>query len=594
MAAKPLEDPVEPASSQAAPPAHDPHRAVIRLLLALSAAGTLVAFCASFVVPSLMEAAAALVLATGILLGVSKAQAARVRARSAAQPGQEPLPLPLPMAAAEAAPSDTAPVTEAAPPASSSHPREYIAGAGVVAIAIVLLTDPSAVPVTPMAAALAAAFCLAASALAATAARYLASVEPEQLPEAPGLARGARVLAWLLGLTAVSAALSLAQLPELQRGLHLITPVIGAAVCVGLMRSRDQRADRFDLELGVLDALGRRPNVLASLLDAAERQLGIDLRSSWALTVVRRSLEPLLLGLCLLGWLSTSCTVIGVEQEGLVERLGVTLRGAPLQPGLHVHWPWPVDRVLRIPVRRVQTLTVGHEGEAESGPENVLWARQHAEDEYTLLLGDGRDLITIDAAAQFRITDARAFAYHCQNPEDALRAVAHRAVMRFTVNRTLADALSENVATLTGRMRAAMQADADALGLGVEVVGFSVGGMHPPVAVARSYQAVVSAELGKVTAIVEAQGYRNQTVPAAEAAIIAGENGARAEGAEALARAAGEAWSFRTLEAQYAVAPEEFRFRRRLEALEGSLSGLRFTVVDDRILRDGGGLWLTQ
>ena len=54
-------------------------------------------------------------------------------------------------------------------------------------------------------------------------------------------------------------------------------------------------------------------------------------------------------------------------------------------------------------------------------------------------------------------------------------------------------------------MREMVQQDADALGLGVEVVGFTVGGMHPPVPVASAYQAVVSAALGKVTAVVNAQ-----------------------------------------------------------------------------------------
>ena len=79
-------------------------------------------------------------------------------------------------------------------------------------------------------------------------------------------------------------------------------------------------------------------------------------------------------------------------------------------------------------------------------------------------------------------------------------------------------------------MRAMVQQDADALGLGVEVVAFTVGGMHPPVPVAAAYEAVVSAELGKVTAVVNAQVFRNQTVPAAEASVLKGVNAARAEG----------------------------------------------------------------
>jgi membrane protease subunit HflK len=342
----------------------------------------------------------------------------------------------------------------------------------------------------------------------------------------------------------------------------------------------------------VISILGSRTNVLAGILDSAEAQFGIDLRSTWALTVVRRSIEPLIIGLCFVGWLSTSLTVVGVQEQGLVERLGVPVQGQPLQPGLHLHWPWPVDHVYRVPIQRVQTLTVGHEGEEEGGPENVLWARQHAANEYTLLLGDGRDLITVDAAVQFLIVDPKAWRYRSQNPADALRAIAYRAVMRSTVNHTLSEALSENVVTLTRQMRSMVQKDADALDLGVKVVGFTVGGMHPPVPVAVDYEAVVSAELGKVTAVVNAQAYRNQTLPAAETSVLLSANSARAEGVRTLAQAAGEAWSFRTLESQYHSAPEDYLFRRRLETLENSLGGRGFTVVDSRFQRDGGELWV--
>ena len=73
---------------------------------------------------------------------------------------------------------------------------------------------------------------------------------------------------------------------------------------------------------------------------------------------------------------------------------------------------------------------------------------------------------------------------NCRIRPMRLRAIAYRAVMRSTVNRTLADALSENVVTLTAQMREVVQQDADDLGLGVEILGFTIGGMHPPVMVA--------------------------------------------------------------------------------------------------------------
>jgi regulator of protease activity HflC (stomatin/prohibitin superfamily) len=618
--------------------ARDPYRGVVIVLLALALLGTVGALAGGLALgnPVLLDAAVTLGLSAGILIGVALVQTARARPHSRDHEASSPLPAeevhqedsdrhehgtPMPTDVSPVAVDATAmraraaviaraaaaarAAAVAAVPVRIGHwfrnfhemgtVRVRTAVAGALAIALLLLNDFFAIALDPLAAGIAAAMCLTAAGLAATAVRYLAEIEPARLPEGPGLLRGARIVAWILVLAAASIGLEWAGQETALRILHTAVLAVNVALCYGLFtvqQAEHEALETFPLDLGVLWLLGNRTNVLASVLDSGERQLGIDLRSTWALTVVRRSLEPLVIGLCFVGWLSTSLTVVGVEEQGLVERLGVPVGGQPLLPGIHMHWPWPVDRVFRIPVLRVQMLTVGHEGEEGGGPEDVLWARQHAANEYTLLLGDGRDLITVDAAVQFRITDARAWRYHSQNPGDALRAIAYRAVMRTTVNRTLAEALSENVVTTTARMRAMVQQDADALDLGVEVLGFTVGGMHPPVPVASAYQAVVSAALGKVTATVNAQAVRNRTVPLAESSVLVNENNARAEGVEALARAVGEAWSFLTLQSQYSVAPGEYFFRRRLETLEKGLAGRRFTVVDTRFQRDGGELWV--
>jgi regulator of protease activity HflC (stomatin/prohibitin superfamily) len=479
---------------------------------------------------------------------------------------------------------------------ASGVARMVTAVAGFVASAFVLWVMLTATGPAPLFFVIAASICLVGTGLALTAAHYLKNIDAARFPEAAGLCRGARVVAWVLVLAALSIGLAWEGQQTMVQVLGFVVLAVNSAVCYGLFAVKQPEGEAvkvFPLDLGALSVLGSRTNVLGSILDTAERQLGIDLRSTWALTVVRQGLEPLIMSLVLLGWLSTSFTVVGLQEQGLVERLGVPVQGQPLQPGLHLHWPWPIDQVFRIPVLRIQALQVGHEGEEGGGPENVLWAVEHAPNEYTLLLGNGRDLITIDAAVQYLISDSRAWRYNSQNPADALRAIAYRAVMRSTVNRTLTDALSENVVVLTGQMRDMVQHDADAMGLGVNVVNFTIGGMHPPVMVAGAYEGVVSAELGKVTAVVNAQVYRNQTVPAAESSVLVDENNARAEGAEALATAAGEAWSFRTLESQYRTSPEEYLFRRRVETLENGLASRHYTIMDSRFQRDGGEIWLT-
>jgi regulator of protease activity HflC (stomatin/prohibitin superfamily) len=615
----------------------DPYRGVVLLLALVAFIGAVsVAFGGvKLGNPVVLDAALLLALATAALSGVAMAQAARLEPPGCPPPDETPVPDPVgevgesppqPRSPEEAVESGQ-PNEEKKESGSGSENRlkkrrwltatpsraaeragrwlSELGNLGVLrratadlgAIAVLLLALASFQPSRPAGRLmiLGAVVCAVGVGIAAAAAHYLAAVAASELPEAPGLARGARMTAWVLALAALAVGFEWIGQEKILQALHLLVLATIAWLCYGLFRTRVRVPGElavFSLDLPVLSALGGRPNVLAGLLDAAEQQLGIDLRSTWALRVVRGSVEPLVIGLALLGWLSTSLTVVHVAESGLIERFGVPVPGRPLPPGLHLHWPWPADRIFLSPVRRVQALHVGHEGEETEGPENVLWARKHAENEYTLLLGNGRDLISIDAMVQFRILDARAWLYSCQNPASALRDIAYRAVMRNTVNRTLDEALSQNVVAVAERMRAMVQREADSLGLGVQVVAFTIGGMHPPVPVAPDYQAVVSAELGKTTAVVDAEAFRNQTVPAAEAEVISGLDSAQGDGATSLATAAGRAWSFRTLEAQFRAAPGEYFFRRRLETLERGLAGKRFIVVDSRIQRDGGELWL--
>ena len=198
-----------------------------------------------------------------------------------------------------------------------------------------------------------------------------------------------------------------------------------------------------------------------------------------------------------------------------------------------MHWPWPIDHVFRIPVQaRAVAATSGTRARKKAGPENVLWAVEHAAERiHTAARQWPRSDHGRCGGCSIRIVDARAWRYHSQNPADALTAIAYRAVMRNTVNRTLSEALSENVAALTARMRDMVQQDADALGLGVQVVAFTVGGMHPPVRWPPTTRRSFRPSSRKVTAVVNAQAYRNRDRAGGRGVRSGEPNTARAEGA---------------------------------------------------------------
>ena len=369
--------------------------------------------------------------------------------------------------------------------------------------------------------------------------------------------------------------------------------------------------------------LASRLNPVAGAFDVLDDLLGIDIRSSWALTFVRRSLSPLAVAVVGLGWLSTGLSMVHPDEHAVKERFGRPVDGEALGPGLHVMVPWPVDRLRRVSTGQVRRITIGHEPEdelpvelaaaldpgdaadeadedalagaqtGEDGPESRLWARQHADEEYTLLLGDGRDLVTIDAVVHYRVSDPHRWLYGMQNPDLALRSLAYRAVMARVISQTLDDALGQDFVALAAALEDEIQAEADRYELGVEVVDFTLGALHPPVSVAEDYQAVVSAQISRDTDRVSAEAYKTGRLSSARTERLSTLASAQATAAERRAAAVGEAAAFEGLRATVRTDEQQYRFRRRVEALEDNLQGRPLVLIDDRIERDGAELWFT-
>lgn len=430
----------------------------------------------------------------------------------------------------------------------------------------------------------------------------------DRAPWAPAVAAWGRAVAWVAVVASASTAARWLDRPwgegATVRALCVALALVGLELVLRDLGTRGQRTTPRERDWPEHVALLRVPfshlNPVVSVFQVLDGWFGIDLRSTWALTFLRRSLEPLAVGLAVAGWLSTGLVMVHPWETGVRVRLGRPIPGE-VAPGLHLALPWPLESVVRVPTARVLAMPIGHElpedgaeeEEEEEGPEDVLWARSHGE-EYTLLLGDGRDLVTLDGVLQYRIVDAHRWLFTCQNPEEAVRGVAYRAVMRHTVSKTLDQVLSENLSAAADAMVASMREDLEAMDLGVQVVSLALKGLHPPFAVAEDYQRVVSAQIEERTRVIRAEAYRARTLLAAEAEALEALSTARSEAVERVAAATGEALGFMAVQAQWRAQPALFKHRRRMEALERELAGQNLVVIDHRIEAQGGALWLLE
>jgi regulator of protease activity HflC (stomatin/prohibitin superfamily) len=348
------------------------------------------------------------------------------------------------------------------------------------------------------------------------------------LPEGPALGRWGRLTGWAIAIVLVDWLLIVQDWSQpgwsitASRVLLLLVCGLGVQVLVGAWPRERPIAPLGGIDPGLLRGFFGRVNPLASIGDSIQEGLGIDLRTTWAIQVVRTALEPMAFMVLALGWLTTGLVRVGPEEAAIHERLGVPLGREAVGPGLHLVAPWPIDRLRRVPLKRVHTMLIGEEeeeeeeGEEHEGPEDTLWARMHAESEYTLLLGDGKDLVTIDGLLHYRIVDPYAYLYGAQNPEEGLRSAAYEALTRRTVGRSLDGVLSENLSAFADEVVDEIATRCSELDLGLEPVSFTLKGLHPPFAVAKDYQAVVSAQIARQTAVIRANAYRLRQVPYAK------------------------------------------------------------------------------
>ena len=93
--------------------------------------------------------------------------------------------------------------------------------------------------------------------------------------------------------------------------------------------------------------------------------------------------------------------------------------------------------------------------------------------------------------------------------------------------------MSLDIGGFSTRFHEQIQAQVERLGLGIEVVAFNLRGLHPPVAVAGDYQAVVAAELDRTTFAIRAEADRERALPEAQSAAVTATR--RAQGSQSRA-----------------------------------------------------------
>lgn len=440
----------------------------------------------------------------------------------------------------------------------------------------------------------------------------LAQLENSRLlrPSSAAAMLGATVAA----VAALSSGLVWAGFPQWDRYLAYlllaILTLVAAETLIGLVfeiyRPRAQgKAPRVLYESRIIGLLGQSGGIFSTAAQALDYQFGFKVSETWFYQYLEHYISAFVLIWLGILWISSTLVIIEPQEQGLLERFGKPV-GTPLQPGAHLKLPWPIDAVHRYNTRGIQEFLVGAVPDPELEKHRVLvWTRPHYQEEFNMLVASSEqltnrsvirdqalssqeavpvNLLTVSVPVQYRIRDVQQWAYQSSEPTQLLQDIATGAVVRYLVSVNMDEIMSFGRAAAGVALREHIQREADEKRLGVEVVFVGLQDIHPPMGtkdnqVAAAYEQVVGAIAEKEAKILEAEGYRAEILPVAQAQAVATNNYARAAAVTRVEEAAGRAAQFAGQLQADAAAPLVYRRRTYLDTLAKAAAKSRKILV---------------
>jgi len=284
----------------------------------------------------------------------------------------------------------------------------------------------------------------------------------------------------------------------------------------------------------------------------------------------------LLLGL-FLAYLSSGIYSIESSQVGVLLRFGVVADTA-IPSGIHYALPWPIDRVIRVPVRTVMRLSIDDFDEKSKLAKEFVRITGLR----TYLITGDNNAVTLSCVLQYSIQDPAKYLFALDDSERTLRNLACNTLVEALARVTIDDILTTGKSKIQIEVKHDLQARLDQLDSGLAITFVELQDVRPPERVQNQFNDVINAMIDKEKMINTAKSYQNEKLPQAKADADRLLRNAEAYRDNAITRAEGDADRFRSQLAEYQRAPDITRHRLHFEFLNELLPSISPKVVVGR------------
>ena len=199
--------------------------------------------------------------------------------------------------------------------------------------------------------------------------------------------------------------------------------------------------------------------------------------------------------------------------------------------------------------------------------------------EEAMMITSDYNFLHVDFYAEYRVTDPVKALYASEDPVEILKNIAQNCIRTTIGSYSVDSVLTTGKNEIQANIKQMIIDKLQYYDIGIQLVNITIQDAEPPTeAVSMAFKDVETAKQGKETSVNNANKYRNEKIPAAEAEADRIIQEAEAQRQERINEANGQVARFNALYEEYINYPEVTRRRMFYETMEEVLPGLKVII----------------
>lgn len=253
------------------------------------------------------------------------------------------------------------------------------------------------------------------------------------------------------------------------------------------------------------------------------------------------------------------------EQEQAVL---ITLGKAQAVTDSGLHFKIPLIQQVKKVNTTIQGFSIGYNIDSNESTENE-----------SLMITSDYNFVNVDFFVEYRYSDPVKAVYASKDPVQILRNISQSGIRTVIGSYPVDEVLTTGKNEIQAAIKEMILEDLEKQDIGIQLVNITIQDSEPPtIEVMEAFKAVETAKQGKETALNNANKYRNEQLPLAQAKADGIIKDAEAQKTERINEATAQVARFNAIYAEYVKNPTVTRQRMFYEAMETVLPDLKVII----------------